>query len=54
MEDSETKSNTASASEAGINKSLYANGWGHKQSYPVKALLNYLSLERLYYSARME
>lgn len=36
--------------ELGINKSDYANGWGHKQYYPLKAILNYMSLERLYYS----
>lgn len=37
-------------SEIGVNKSEYASSFGHKQYYPLKAVLNYLCLERLYYS----
>lgn len=37
-------------SEIGVDKSEYASSFGHKQYYPLKAVLNYLCLERLYYS----
>lgn len=36
--------------ELGVVKSNYSNGWAHKQYYPLKAVLNYMALERLYYS----
>lgn len=36
--------------EIGIDKSMYASSFGHKQYYPIKAMLNYMCLERLYYS----
>ena len=36
--------------ELGINPADYANGWGHKQYYPLKAVLNYMALQKLYYS----
>ena len=36
--------------EIGVNKSLYAGSFEHKQYYPVKAVLNYLCMKRLYYS----
>lgn len=36
--------------EIGVNKSKYANGWSHKQYYPLKAVLNYMAIERLYFS----
>lgn len=38
--------------KAGIEKGKYANGWNHKQWYPMKAVLNYMGLERLYYSGK--
>lgn len=34
--------------EMSIDKSSYSTSFGHKQEYPVRALLNYMSLERLY------
>lgn len=36
--------------DIGIDKSKYASSFGHKQYYPFKAMLNYMCLERLYYS----
>lgn len=36
--------------EIGVNKSLYAKSFEHKQYYPLRAVLNYLCMERLYYS----
>lgn len=36
--------------EIGLNKTSYASSFQHKQYYPLKALLNYMSLEKLYYS----
>ena len=41
-------------SDLGIVKSDYASSFGHKQYYPLKALLNYMCLERLYYSGRLK
>ena len=38
--------------EIGINKRDYATSWGHKQYYPLKAVLNYMGVERLYNSGR--
>lgn len=38
--------------EVGVEKSTYASDWGHKQMYPLKAILNYMSLERLYSSGK--
>lgn len=34
--------------EAGLSESDYSTKWGHKQNYPLKALLNYMALEKLY------
>lgn len=36
--------------EMGINKTDYAGSFGHKQYYPLKAMLNYACLARLYHS----
>ncbi len=37
--------------EAGINVSLYyKSSYGHKFVYPIKVLLEYMSLEKLYHS----
>lgn len=34
----------------GLGKSAYSYGFQHKQYYPVKALLNYMALEKLYFA----
>lgn len=36
--------------DLGINKTAYASSFGHKQYYPLKAVLNYMSLNKLYHS----
>ncbi len=36
--------------EIGVDKRKYASSFGHKQYYPLKAVLNYMSLDRLYHS----
>lgn len=38
----------------GVDKTQYAKGWSHKQYYPLFAVLNYLSLEKLYYSGNAD
>ena len=38
----------------GVEKNEYSNGWQHKQYYPLKAVLDYMALERLYYSGEEE
>lgn len=40
--------------QMGINITDYASSLGHKQTYPILAVLNYMSLEKLYTSGNMQ